>query len=78
MSQISRSRDIRNTLRRLFPELRQAKDDLTLLLDDAQNAPPEGRADGSIGALQYGQLRNIEHALREFLISTLFDTKDPR
>lgn len=78
MSQLSRSRDIRNTLRRLFPELRQAKDDLTLLLDDAQHAPPGGRADGSIGALQYGQLRNIENALREFLISTLFDTKDPR
>ena len=77
MTQYERSRALRDQLKRLFPELAQARDDLRKLLDEAQNKPPHGDSDGSIYEIQYNQLRGIERALGAFLAAQLFDRRVP-
>ncbi len=74
-TQYAQSQALRERLKKLFPELVSAKDDLGKLLDEAQNAPPHGGSDGSITPVQYNQLRGIHDTLNRFLVAQLFDTR---
>lgn len=77
-TQYMRARALRKRMMKLFPELSTVKDELEELLDEAQNGPPYGEADGSIGATQYAQLRSILVTLRRFLVAQLFDTQSSK
>ena len=59
-------------LKEVFPQLDAVHQRLGNVLNDAQNDPPHGERDGSIGEQTYNQLRSIDNAIRDLLVSTLF------
>lgn len=59
-------------LKALFPDLARVKDELELVLNEAQNPPPQGRADGSISPELWAQLRQVRVALRDVLVAIAF------
>jgi hypothetical protein len=69
MSQLKRADALRADLKKFFPELDRIKQDLERLLDEAQNVPPHGNADGTVSVVQYRQLRGVERAVRDLLLS---------
>lgn len=71
-TQRERASRIVKEIRTHFAELARLKDELSIVLDDAQNDPPHGDRDGSIGETEYGQLRSIWKATGNLLVATLF------
>jgi hypothetical protein len=73
-TQLEMANSIRGQYREHFAALASLKDRLSKLLDESQNPPPDGGSDGTIGEVQYNQLRSIEKATRGLLVALLFDT----
>lgn len=48
------------------------QEELRVIVGDAQNLPPEGKADGSIDATTWTQLHETERALSTMLLTLLF------
>jgi hypothetical protein len=63
---------------KMFPELAHIQDQLREVLDEAQNAPPQGASDGSIYAQAWNSARAVEKALNELLLSLRFTTNVQR
>lgn len=74
-TQLERADAIRSQFKKLFPEIDRLSRELSIVLDEAQNAPPDGTADGTIGEVQYGQLHSIQKAAGRLTMVLLFDTR---
>jgi hypothetical protein len=62
------------SLKMLLPELKAIERELSRVLDEAQNDPPEGKSDGTITGRKWGEMTVIASEL-EMLIATV--TKRP-
>ena len=56
-----------SVLRRLLPTLTQVYDVLDRAVGEAQNSPPEGKADGTLTGLDWARYAAIAESLEEFL-----------
>lgn len=71
-TQLARGRDATARLLKLFPELAQCKEVLHKVVDEGQNAPPDGQRDGSLTEQQWTNLRDTKDALSRLLLCLLF------
>lgn len=74
-TQLSRADAIRRELKPLAREVDKLRLRLGLLLNEAQNRPPQGSADRTISEAQFNQLRSLETAMRDLMLASLFDSR---
>ena len=71
-TQLQRAAAARRKLHDLFPQIAKAKEELQLVLDEAQNDPPLGKRDGTIDETKWKQLSSVVESAQELLVSLLF------
>ena len=76
MTQLERADAIRADFLKMFPEIDRLSRDLSIVLDEAQNAPPDGAADGTVSEVQYAQLHSIQKAAGKLILSLLFNSRE--
>jgi hypothetical protein len=72
MTQLQRATAARQRLQDLFPQIAEAKDELHRVVDEAQNRPPEGLADGTIDEVRWKQFSSVVRNANGLLVSLLF------
>jgi hypothetical protein len=72
VTQLERATAARKKLLDLFPQIVQAKNELQCVLDEAQNVPPLGEADGSISETKWKQLSLVANYITRLIASLLF------
>ena len=75
MTQLERAQMVRAQLLAMLPDLDRLSRSLSVVLDEAQNAPPDGASDGSIGETQYSQLRKINESVGKLTLALMFDAR---
>ena len=71
-TQLARATAARQKLQDLFPRIAEAKDELQRVVDEAQNRPPDGAADGTIDDVKWRQLSSVVKGANNLLIALLF------
>lgn len=71
-TQLERATAARKKLQDLFPQIAEAKEELQHVLNEAQNVPPLGGADGSIDEIRWKQLTSVANYANRLLVSLLF------
>jgi hypothetical protein len=72
LTQLQRATAARQRLLDLFPQIAEAKEELQRVVDEAQNRPPEGLADGTIDEVRWKQLSSVVRGVNNLLVALLF------
>jgi hypothetical protein len=69
MSQLERGEALCADLGKIFPEIDRIAKGLRDLLDEVQNDPPDGNADGTVSPYRYNRLRDVEQAVSRLVLT---------